>query len=610
MQRDSYGRNTADAEPGGRTGRKDPKRKDPRRKGPGGFVSAFLGLFFLVGIGVFFFTSVMPAIRWLETLSWQQVPAQIDRLELESHRGDDSTTYSVSAHYHYRFKGREYHSEQVSIYSGSDNIGDYWQDLESRLSYERNRNQSTAWVDPASPQDAVLDRSYRVSQLLFGLIFMTMFCGISGFIFWAAMKGSQQQDGIHAALSGESPATGITSNNKSGYQAVMGFGLVFLLVGVSISALALSDELPKGNLAVLLVLIFPLAGIGMMVQGYRRLKVWKTIGATPFFPDPLPGCAGGQVGGSFTVSSGTFRDLPRGELRCLHVYTTRSGKESRTERDVIWSEKLRAIRQPDGRYAFQFDVPARLPGTGSEEGYRGHIEWELDVRGVLTLHAGPALAFERQWTLPVVKGSKESLWQPTAEQRAQHQTQQREDAQSSAAAQIAQAVGADGALQLSSRAGRHTGMALIMTLMGSVFAVIGLVIFNTAHNDMAARWLMFPVFFVLGSAFASLGIFWLGRSLETRVQPGRIDSLRRLFGYPLFSRQVLIHSPSQLSIRESLTTTTGDGQRTVYYRLVAESAGKRVTVAEGIEGRDAAEALQQKVAAVVTRALDAELGQG
>lgn len=56
------------------------------------------------------------------------------------------------------------------------------------------------------------------------------------------------------------PPHGIASNNKTGYQAMLGIGAVFVVIGVALSYMALSDELPKGNYAVLLVLLFPLVG--------------------------------------------------------------------------------------------------------------------------------------------------------------------------------------------------------------------------------------------------------------------------------------------------------------------------------------------------------------
>lgn len=573
------------------------------------FINGFLSLFLLAGVAVFIFTAVMPAIGWFAAQSWQPVPAVIDSLQLNTHSGSDSTTYSVSGHFHYQWAGRRYDSNNISLYSGNDNIGDYWQELEYRLNSARARNQVTAWVNPDDPQQAVLDRTYRVSQLFFGLIFLGMFGGFGGLMLWLTRRSADRSDGQQSMLNGEAPAAGISSENKSGLMVMMGLGGVFVAFGVPVSILALSEELPKGNLVVLAVLLFPLLGGILAYQGYRQLQRWRLIGPTPFFPDPMPGNAGGQVGGWFQLGNGRFTSLPRAELSCVHVYQTGSGKERSTHQDVIWHDHQRVSRGQRNQWHVQFDVPSELPGSGDQEGYRGEIVWQLACTGIMHLQPEQQVEFSRNWTLPVVAGASRGAWQIPESERELQQRERRADAEQSATAQIEQQRAGE-ELQLNSAGGRHVGSGLGLTAFGAVFTGAGVFLLNAALDEGGMLWVMFPLFFGIGLLILCFGLFWLGRSLQAVAEPGRVSMVRSLFGIRLYRRTAAITASAQLRIKDSMTVTSGNGQRTEYFRLVAEAEGKTIVLAEGIVGRDAAEALLSKVAAVVTRSLDDELGAG
>jgi hypothetical protein len=117
---------------------------------------------------------------WQRMSGWTPVPADLERVELEHHRGDNSTTYRVVARYRYRYGGREYVGDRVAINSFSDNIGDFHERLYRQLQGARSRGEPVvAYVDPVDPVNATLNRDPR--WLLTG--FMTVFglaFGIAG----------------------------------------------------------------------------------------------------------------------------------------------------------------------------------------------------------------------------------------------------------------------------------------------------------------------------------------------------------------------------------------------------------------------------------------------
>ena len=62
----------------------------------------------------------------------RNVPAQLVRVELEEHDGDDATTYETTATFRYDYAGQAYTGTRVAISTGPDNIGDF----QRRLYYE------------------------------------------------------------------------------------------------------------------------------------------------------------------------------------------------------------------------------------------------------------------------------------------------------------------------------------------------------------------------------------------------------------------------------------------------------------------------------------------
>ena len=140
--------------------------------------AVWLSLFALpfAGVGVAAFCYLGFTLwTWQRMTSWVPVPAEIVSLQLERHQGDDAVTHKVVAHYRYRFAGREYDADRAAIASMSDNLGSFQQQLYRELENAQARRAAIAFVDPANPADATLNRDLRWTVVgfaaMFGLIF-------------------------------------------------------------------------------------------------------------------------------------------------------------------------------------------------------------------------------------------------------------------------------------------------------------------------------------------------------------------------------------------------------------------------------------------------------
>src|SRR6516165_2856935 len=103
---------------------------------------------------------------WTQMSRWQSVPAQLESLDLTTGSTDDSTTYRVRATYRYSFAGRSYTGDRVAIDRMADNIGSFQHDLYASLRAAQAVGRVTAYVDPAQPSSATLNRDLRPLMLV------------------------------------------------------------------------------------------------------------------------------------------------------------------------------------------------------------------------------------------------------------------------------------------------------------------------------------------------------------------------------------------------------------------------------------------------------------
>lgn len=115
----------------------------------------FFGVFFLAGLGIFIPFFGMPMYQVWSSRGWTEVPCTVERSEVESHPGDDSTTYSIEVLYTYRLGARSYRSDRYSFAIGSD--GNYSRKQEIVDSLPPG-TRTVCWVNPNDPFDSVLSR--------------------------------------------------------------------------------------------------------------------------------------------------------------------------------------------------------------------------------------------------------------------------------------------------------------------------------------------------------------------------------------------------------------------------------------------------------------------
>lgn len=560
-------------------------------RGAARFLMIFGGLFAAIGLAFLFLSIIPTLIESWQMRGWQPVEAELLAADLNTHRGDDSTTYSVSARYRYRWQGQEYEADRVGINSGSDNIGDWHEQTYQRL---RSSSTVTAWIDPANPAEAILDRDIRWGLLGFEMIFVLVFGGFGLGIIWFGITLRRSESAQASPLLAK-PAWGanrIRPEGRGELWVLWIFSVVWLLI-TSPLFFSLDEVADKGNWPLLLALLFPLVGLGLLTLALIKTVRWRRFNRALLHLSPFPGSAGGKVAGSVDLPLPAEQQTPiRVRLSCLHVYWRRSGNKSERREEVLWQDerKVQLVPGPNGsRLDFAFKPPAGLPASSSGS---DHHTWRLSLEAEI---AGPDLAL--RFAIPVTAGevvkpelvavvnNEEELVfiaPESAVEPAPEPAPTREILSPELLPSWLRPGFVDGALEYTLPLLRNTAIAIPFTLIGGIFGAIGL--FLWTQEDAP---LIFPVVFTgVGGLIFFAGLYGLGNSLRVRISPMGVELLRRVYGVPFHRR---IPAAELVSIHKSVGAQAGSR---VFYRVALTLQGeKSITVADSLPGAGAADYL-------------------
>lgn len=539
----------------------------------------FGGIFLLAGLGVMVFGPLDTLYQHVRSSDWVQVPATLESVSLDRHRGDNSYTYSVSASYRYSINGHNYYNTRVGYDMGSDNIGDYHDDLVWRLERARDAGRLRVWVNPEDPAESQLVRDLRWKKIGFTLLF--------GFIFFAVGLGIMLSPHL---ITRKRTDTGemIYSNEKNSFW--LWTFMAFMFIGISLPpTLMVPAEVAKGNWPILAVLLFPLLGSWMAYMAWKTRRDWKFYGPMPLTLAPSPGQVGGDVGGQVLLSDWYGDGDWKVMLQCVRVRVSSGKNSSRTE-TVLWQKEQIPHVSAQGLGAvvrFVFTPPEDLPVTDSSG--REQVLWRVFLDGPTT-----PVALKRSYEVPVVAGTGKAEPLPAAHV-ARSEREALMTAINAAAEQIDVQQTGDG-LRLHSRVGRNKAMSVVMTLAGLVFGGAGIGMFIAAMNGEGMLFVMSFLFCLFGIPLFIGGLYVSGRSLDASVSGEQVEMVRYWLGKRLWRRQASLQRADQLMLTSGGSSTGADQRMTEYFHLeVQGSDGRKVRIAEGLAGREVAEAFRDNI---------------
>ena len=371
----------------------------------------FLTLFSLpfLGVGIFMGWLVYSTYAEAEAMKeWNEVPAVITHAELESHSGDDSTTYECIATYEYEVDGKKYVGDRVAIGSGSDNIGSYQRDKARELKgYFKSKKPFRCYVDPADPNNAVLYRELRTEMLGFYAIFVAAFgtAGLGMFIGSLVMMRKQRvadtalqrHPGEPWRVKPEWTEGRIRSSGLGGVFFMGMFAVIWNAISTPMVLFVILPEIADGNYILVVFLSFPLIGLAVFGAFLYMLLRHFRYGVSVFHMAKVPGILGGPLSGA-VMTKVKVSPTEAFEVKLENRRVSGNGKHSNTI--TLWktSRRLRGDLAEDDPTHSAIPVLFAIPFDAEETSLEEQISWHLTVEAKT-----PGIDYKAEFEVPVFR---------------------------------------------------------------------------------------------------------------------------------------------------------------------------------------------------------------
>ncbi len=548
--------------------------------------SGCLALFGLPFAGVSVFMGwMLGSVLWLgwESGSWDIVPAKIIQVELDESRNDGSSTYRVIADYRYQYQGKWYDANRVGLSEEKDNFGAYHRDLYERLNQAKQNDKTVdCYVDKQNPNRSLLDRQIRPVTIAFMLPFVFGFGTIGFGLIVGSIYASRKLADIAKLAEAEPDRPWLwrddwkqgviesTANQKLMFIGI--FSMLWSIVAFPIAFLMFSDAEDKPWWTVLLVMIFPTIGVGLIAYFIHLLLRSKKFGASTLRLGHTPGVIGGKLTGVVMAPNKIF-DAKSIKTKLVCLQSVKSGDNTREE--VLW-EDSRLLKQTlsseeVGRVGVPivFTIPSSCMSTSEED----RITWKLRVQAKTA-----GINYNEEFEVPVFRteDSQEAIEiddQPLSPYEQVLPLNQLLAEQGI----VVESLGSQDSIRYASPVGRGLGASIGLTLFSLIW--IGSIVFMYFEEV----WFFFAIFSLFGLLIFYLTVdSWLGCSeLSIRGHQWKVRS--GWFGFRGNGTEFTTADLKSINANQRSSTASGTDQ-TRWKNLVAQLVdSKQVTLVRHVQ---------------------------
>jgi hypothetical protein len=371
------------------------------------------------GVAIFMaYRAVSMVATWQRAKGWVETPATITHLDLEVDGDSDGATHRVVCRYTYVFNGVSYRNDRVGLTGGgSDNIGSWQQDTYNRLKTHQDGIESDTvpcWVNPTNPAEAVLDRTLRTGLLLFNMVFVVGFGGISlAFVWFDGTRRRRKRQG--KALQLDHPDRPwmwkmawvdgrLRSESSRTLVPLWGFPILWNSITLPAIIAIVPDAIRRGQYWAAFLLLLPIAGIGMLAAAAASTLRHRRFRNSRLELRTLPGVIGGHLAGYLVIAGDvTGLDEVSVALRCINWISRRKGEGDETTERPMW-EDTRTLRAGTATYGqtelclpVDFQIPYDcLPYDDSNP--KDQILWQLTAKADI-----PGANLDLRFDVPVFR---------------------------------------------------------------------------------------------------------------------------------------------------------------------------------------------------------------
>ena len=196
----------------------------------------------------------------------------------------------------------------------------------------------------------------------------------------------------------------IESSTRLKMRQAAAFAALWNLISLPGAVLAMREFVSTRELPLLLALMFPVIGVGLLIWAVRLAIRYHKYGTSVFELAHVPGVIGRGVGGLVRTSVALRpADGFRVALHCVRRYTTGSGDSRSTTEKMLWQEerKVTEFDQDWGGQGIVLPVAFRLPGDVLESDDRNtdnQVIWRLQVDAAVS-----GVDYHVQFEVPVFR---------------------------------------------------------------------------------------------------------------------------------------------------------------------------------------------------------------
>jgi hypothetical protein len=556
--------------------------------------------FLAVGLGV---GGVAVSTVWKARAAhrWTPTPMTLVAVQFEEDSDSDSTTYRVLATYTYEIGGRAYTGHRVGLIGGSDSSRGFHERRYRDLAGYRDRGEPfPGFVDARNPERALLYRDIRWGMVGVMLLFAALFGGAGAATIGAAVAGARRAR-RRAATEAAHPAEPwkwrpdwaageVRSSSRAALLGVSLFALFWNLVTAPALFAAWPKLLEAPRPAMLVMLVFPAAGVALLAAAAYQFARWRKYGNPVFRMAAVPGVVGGPLAGVIRVPAHvTPADGFRVTLRCVERVTTGSGKNRHTSDRELWQAERTISRELLANDPTQSAIPVLfgIPFDARESGQAAGawpVIWRLEASA-----ATPGIDFRASFDVPVFRTAASSPDYRLDERAIAPYVRPPDRGAELSAARIRRELRAGDTVVFHLGMARAPGMAAATTVFCAAWWGVVWLLFH-----FRAPWLFRGVFGLFGvlAGWGALAAWFHTRTIE--VSRGALTFRGGLFGLGRARRY-------EASAIEGFAISAGGsaGNRTYYTLDVRPAEGRARTLAGLLPGRPAAEALEAEIRAAL-----------
>ena len=369
----------------------------------------------------------------------------------------------------------------------------------------------------------------------------------------------------------------VKSNTKGSMVTAWVFAIFWNLIFCPLTIFALPNALREKVASAYFLLIFPAAGIFLLIYAIRKTIAFAEFGKTCFEMASVPGVIGRDLKGSIQAR---FPHSPDHgvhlRLSCVHRYVSGSGNNSTTNERILWRDE--ADLNPGQLYAGPagttipvcFHIPLDAQATDNRTS-RDQFLWQLEA-----LAKVPGVEYHDVFEIPVFRTAQT----PTFEEERQAETTVsafRAPEMSRPEHPTIRVQPVDGGTEFYFPPARNKGFAVSITLFAAIFSAIGYFLVQPRVP------IIFPIAF--GGFGLLIGYFALQMWLATtRVIIG--SSLLYQSGLLGGGKVREIAVSDIASITDRIGAQSGNGTGTPYYDIELNlTGGKTLTLGRSLRDK-------------------------